>query len=83
MKKLYELSDADYKTLLKASQPLPYMVIGGYVPESPQERANRAWCDLGCRMGFDGMSVEPSDRGGGRFFLAEPTTAKEADDAKP
>jgi hypothetical protein len=39
-----------------------------------QEAANTAWCDLGHRMGFDGMSVRPGNSP--LQFSAEPT-AKE------
>ena len=38
---------------------IPYMVIGGVVPRSPQENANAAWIELGREMGFAGMTVQP------------------------
>lgn len=70
MRKKYEMTDVDLKTLLEACRPVPYMVVGGMAPRSPQENANAAWCALGKRMGFDGMSVEPAGNGD-RFFTAE------------
>ena len=47
---------------------------------SPQKNANRAWCALGNELGFDGMSVQPSDRGK-RFFTAVPVSS--ADPGRP
>ncbi len=70
MRKRYEMTRGDLEKLLEACEPQPYMVFGGMGPESQQERANRAWCELGNRMGFDGMSVE-STRDGDRFFTAD------------
>jgi len=70
----YEMTETDYAAILEASKPVPYMVFGGMGPTSPQERANAAWRALGERMGFDGMSVEPSDKGP-RFFTAVPVCA--------
>lgn len=66
----FEMTEDDFKSLLESCRAVPYMVFGGHAPSSPQENANRAWCELGGRMGFDGMSVEPSHKGQ-RFFTAE------------
>jgi hypothetical protein len=41
------------------------------MPSSPQECANDAWAELGHRMGFDHMTVQPDARGD-RFFTALP-----------
>ena len=71
-KKEFEMSEEDYQKLLDASQPVPYIVIGGVTPKSPQENANDAWKALGDRMGFDHMSVEPIRHKGDRFFMATP-----------
>ena len=70
MRKRYEMTQADLEGLLAACRPVPYMVFGGRGHRSPQENANDAWCALGKRMGFDGMSVEPAP-GGQRCFTAE------------
>lgn len=70
MKTEYEMSEADLKELLEACKPVTYMVFGGIEPASPQENANRAWAVLGKKMGFDYMTVEPSDKGQ-RFFTAQ------------
>ncbi len=69
----YEMTEADLDALLKACDPVPYMIVGGMEPSSPQENANRAWAALGAKMGFDSMSVEPISGKGMRFFTAVPT----------
>jgi hypothetical protein len=69
----YEMTPDQEAMLLKACQPVPYMVVGGMSPRSPQENANHAWAALGREMGFDGMTVRPSNRGGRRFFTAIPS----------
>jgi hypothetical protein len=71
MRKEYEMTAEQEAKLLEACKPVPYMVIGGMEPRSPQENANDAWCALGRELGFDGMSVEPSSKGQ-RFFTAVP-----------
>ena len=71
MRKEFEMTAEQEAKLLEACKLVPYMVIGGMEPRSPQENANDAWCALGREMGFDGMSVVPSSRGQ-RFFTAVP-----------
>lgn len=71
MRKEYEMTEDDLKELLSACKPVPYIMVGGVTPRSPQENANAAWARLGKKMGFKPMSVRPS-RGGDRFFSAEP-----------
>ena len=56
--------------ILDACKPVPYMVIGGVVPRSPQENANDAWRLLGDALGFKHMTVRPNGKGD-RFFSAE------------
>lgn len=73
----YEMSDADLERLLEACKPVPYMVIGGMPPPSQQENANRAWAELGSRMGFDSMTVEPIQGKPMRFFTAVPNETEE------
>jgi hypothetical protein len=70
----YEMTQEDLDRLLDAMKPVPYMVIGGVIPRSPQENANAAWADLGRRMGFKHMTVRPNGKGD-RCFSAEPTGA--------
>ena len=74
-KQLFEMTEDDLAVLLDASKPTPVMYLSGGIPmyDSPQENANRAWGDLGRKMGFDAMSVEPAPGRGLRFFLAEAT----------
>lgn len=40
---------------------------------SPQENANQAWAELGRRMGFDPMTVQPVEGKNTRFFTAVPS----------
>ncbi|MFA5408404.1 MAG: hypothetical protein WC343_06505 [Bacilli bacterium] len=69
----YEMTEAELEELLDACKPVPYMVIGGCVPSSPQENANRAWQKLGDKHGFDYMTVRPIQGKGTRFFSAVPS----------
>lgn len=73
MRREYEMSEAQLATLLEACKPVPYFAVGGSYgnPISPQERANAAWAVLGEEMGFQHMTVEPTNKGN-RFFTAEP-----------
>ncbi len=74
MRKEFEMTEAQEKTLLEACKPTPAMFLSGGQPMfgTPQENANRAWSALGAELGFDGMTVEPSNKGQ-RFFTAIPT----------
>jgi len=77
----YEMTEDDLEKIMEACKPVPYMVMGGREPSSPQENANSAWAELGSRMGFDSMTVKPNSQGN-RFFSATPSTpSKEADEA--
>lgn len=69
----YEMSEADLSAILDACKPVPAMMIGGTLPSSPQENANRAWAALGKKMGFDHMTVQPIGGKGNRFFSAVPS----------
>ena len=71
----YEMTQSDLDVILDACRPVPYIVIGGHVPSSPQENANRAWAALGEKMGFDYMTVQPGN--GDRLFSAVPSETKE------
>lgn len=68
----YEMTDTDLERILNACKPVPYIVIGGIEPCSQQENANRAWAELGVRMGFDPMTVKPILSKGNKFFSAVP-----------
>lgn len=72
MKREYEMSEEDLAGILKACRPVPYIAPGGVPPRSPQENANDAWRELGGRMGFDHMTVQPVPGKGERFFAATP-----------
>jgi hypothetical protein len=75
-RKDYELTDEQFDELLKACRPVAAIMLQCLLPSSPQENANRAWCALGDRLGFDGMTVKPSNKGQ-RFFTAAPRTTDE------
>ena len=68
----YEMTEKDLEVILEACKSVPCMTIGSYTPSSPQENANRAWARLGQKMGFDSMTVQPSNKGQ-RFFSAVPS----------
>jgi hypothetical protein len=74
----YEMSEADLEAILDACKSVPVMKIGNYTPSSPQENANRAWGELGEKMGFDHMTVQPIPGKGNRFFSAVPSETEEA-----
>ena len=73
---IFEMTPDDLEKLLKACRPVPYIIVGGYPPLSPQENANSAWAELGRRMGFDPMTVLPHGDND-RFFSAITTDVKE------
>lgn len=72
------MTEADFETLLEACKPTVCIKIGSYEGSSPQENANRAWANLGEKMGFDSMTVEPRHEMGMRFFSAIPNETPEA-----
>lgn len=71
MRKEFTMTKEQCEKLLDACKPVPYMVVGGVEPRSPQENANDAWCALGREMGFDGMTVRPVAGKGIEVFTAE------------
>lgn len=73
MRKKYEMTEADLDKILDACKPVPMIMLQFGNPRSPYENANDAWQELGSRMGFDHMTVEPTGNGD-RFFTAESTT---------
>ena len=58
-RKTFTMSEEDYQALLESGKPVPYMIVGGYEPSSPQENANRHWQQLGEQMGFQWDTVHP------------------------
>ena len=74
----FEMTDEDLATLMKASKPTMAIFGSGGVPltSTPQENANRAWAQLGEKLGFKFMTVEPISDKGQRFFKAEPQEEK-------
>lgn len=73
----FEMTKADLDLLLDTinrARSTPLIMLNVGMPESPQEAANRAWSELGKRMGFDPMSVLPTGEGD-RFFSAVPVAA--------
>lgn len=58
----FRMSQADYDGIISAinaGRNTPLIAINVGMPRSPQEAANDAWCALGNRLGFDGMTVAP------------------------
>jgi len=70
-RRVFEMTDDDLKALLEACRPVPLIAMQCGPVSSPQENANRAWCALGDRMGFDGMTVMPTGNGQ-KIFTAVP-----------
>ena len=76
----YEMSKEDLEALLEACRSVPYMIVGGYAPFSPQENANAAWARLGEKMGFDHMTVRPGNSQ--RKFSAVPSETEAQREAR-
>ncbi len=75
MSKEFEMTEEQETTLLEACRPVPYLIMGGVAPRSPQENANDAWKALGKTLGFKYMTVKPVSGKEVRHFTAEPTDA--------
>ena len=73
----YEMTKTDLEKLLAACKPVPCMMIGGTIPSSPQENANKAWAALGKEMGFDSTTVNSISGRNARCFSAVPTETSE------
>ena len=71
MRKEFTMTQKQLDTLLEACKSVPYMVMGGIPPRSPQENANEAWANLGKELGFDPMSVKPVTNKGMKVFTAD------------
>jgi predicted TIM-barrel fold metal-dependent hydrolase len=71
MRREYEMTQVQLDAIMDACKPVPYIVIGGHAPRSPQENANDAWERLGEELGFRHMTVQPLGVNP-RRFTAEP-----------
>ena len=72
----YEMTPADLEKILDACEPVPMIMLQCGGTRSRQERANDAWAELGSRMGFDHMTVQPTENGD-RFFTAVPSETEQ------
>lgn len=72
----YEMTPADFEEIIsriQSAKNVPLIALNCGMPTSPQDAANAAWCELGRRMGFDGMTAQPT--GKGKYsFTAVPLT---------
>jgi nitrogen regulatory protein PII len=68
----YEMTQEDLDTILNSMKSVPMIMLNIGGSRSPQERANDAWEQLGKKMGFDSMTVQPIFGKGDRFFSAVP-----------
>jgi len=73
----YEMTGEDLEKILDACRPVPMIMIGNYIPASPQENSNTAWKILGEKMGFDYMTVRPVPGKDQKFFTAVPDETEE------
>ena len=73
MKQEYEMTQEQRDAIWEASRPVAVMMIGGVMPSSPQENANRAWRSLGKELKFKYETVEPVSGKSDLFFRAEPS----------
>jgi hypothetical protein len=72
MRKKFEMTDEQLKTLLDSCKPTPVMKVGFVCTgRSAQENANAAWARLGEQMGFDPMTVRPISGSSMQVFEAE------------
>ena len=75
----YQLNESQLKKLLDAGKSTPCIMVGGYVPATPQENTNRAWGELGKELGFQPMTVKPVPGKPMKFFTAQPVEYDAAD----
>ena len=55
----FQMSESDKAKLLEACKSGPMIALQCGPVMSPQERANIAWGELGKKMGFKAMTVQP------------------------
>jgi len=71
MRQEFEMTDEELSKILDACVPIPYIIVGGIPPSSPQQRANDAWRALAAERGFDWETVKPIVGKGQKWFTAE------------
>lgn len=71
MKKEFKLLQEDIDYILSKCKSSPMIALNVSNPKSAQEKANDAWCEIGKKYGFDGMSVEPVAGKSNLFIIAE------------
>lgn len=75
MIKRFKMTDEEFKEILDACKPVPYMVVGGIPPTSPQENVNRVWQSLGQKLGFQWDTARPVSGESNKVFEAEAINA--------
>lgn len=76
-RKQFTMEQADLDEIITAIREAanrPLIAIHTGMPESVKSVANKMWIALGVKMGFDGMTVEPTHPSTPRVFTAEPTS---------
>lgn len=81
-RRTYTMSQADYDGLIEritAARKVSGMYLSGGRPMGdPQQTANDAWCALGRKMGFDGMTAQPFPGSSKLQFTAIPLETPDA-----
>lgn len=70
--KRFEMTPEQRDRLMRACAPVPYLVMGGVEPRSPQESANAVWQSLGDELGFVWDTARPIQGQPDTVFEAEP-----------
>lgn len=73
----YEMTQEDFDTLMEAMKPVAMIMLQCGAPSSQQENANRAWAELGKKMGFDSETVQPIRGRDSKWFSAVPNEPEE------
>jgi len=81
MRKEFEMDDKQLKRILAACKPVPYLVIGGVEPRTPQENANAAWAEIGRELGFEPLTVKAIEGKEMKFFTAKAIEEKPIEEA--
>ena len=71
---IYKMSLKQFREIMEASKPVPYLVIGGIGTPSMQENANYAWKKLADEMGFIWYTAKLASGIASNYFIAEPKT---------
>ena len=80
MRKEFEMDDKQLKRILAACKPVPYLVIGGVEPRTPQENANAAWAEIGRELGFEPLTVKAIEGKEMKFITAKAIEEKPIND---